>query len=155
MLRGELRQARADFTMALETSTESDVHTLAAWGLAVVFAKDDDLAEALPYAWDASRVRFTDPFGNPVTALELPGVSFDPPRDVFYYRALGAMAAAEHETDDANRKMQLEWAVSQWHHYQRAAKDEGDRWGANVAVLLKWCERRLETLNTKPRRAGR
>ena len=30
--------------------------------------------------------------------------------------------------------MQLEWAISQWHHYERAAKDEGDRWGANVAA---------------------
>jgi tetratricopeptide (TPR) repeat protein len=149
---GDLAAAREDYLVAIETTTESEAHALASWGLAVALARDDDLPDALRYAWEASRMRFVDAQGNPITALDLPSVFFTPPHEVFYYRALAAMAAAEHAEDAAARKMELEWAVSQWHHYLSAARESGDRWVANVNFQLKWCERRLDAMTVaKPK----
>src|SRR6185369_1856041 len=85
---GELKAAREDYLTALSTAEESEIHALAAWGLAVALARDDDLPEALPYALHASRMPFQDPQGNPITALELPTVFFTPAYEIFYYRAL-------------------------------------------------------------------
>lgn len=152
---GDLAAARRDYLTAIDTASDSQTHALASWGLAVAYARDDDLPDALRYAWDASRVRFADAQGNPVSALDLPNVYFNPPHDVHYYRALGAMAASE-QTDDARvRRMELEWAVSQWHHYLNGARERGDRWTANATYQLRWCERRLEaiTKNARPARA--
>lgn len=152
---GDLAAARKDYLAALDATTDSQTHALAAWGLAVAYARDDDLPDALRYAWEASRVRFADAQGNPVSALDLPHVYFNPPHDVHYYRALGAMAAAEHADDTRVKKMELEWAVSQWHRYLNGAREHGDRWTANATYQLRWCERRLEALAKNARPAVR
>jgi tetratricopeptide (TPR) repeat protein len=152
---GDLAAARKDYLAALDSTSDSQTHALASWGLAVAYARDDDLPDALRYAWEASRVRFADAQGNPVSALELPHVYFNPAHDVHYYRALGAMAAAEQSDDARVRKMELEWAVSQWHRYLNGARERGDRWIANATYQLRWCERRLEAMarNQRPARS--
>jgi tetratricopeptide (TPR) repeat protein len=140
---GELARAKEDFQTALATSDDSEVHALATWDLAVVLARDDDLPEALGYAWEAAQTQFHDEQGNPITALELPNVYFTPEYELFYYRALGAMAAAEHADNAKDRKAELEWATSQWLRYLAEAKSHGDRFIENARYQLGWCRRRL------------
>ncbi len=140
---GKLTPARDDYETALSITDDSEIHALAAWGLAVALARDDDLPDALRHAWDAAKYRFHDPQGNVITALELPSVFFTPPYEVFYYRALGAMAAAEHADKPESRKTELDWAIAQWQRYLAEAKPVGDRWLTNVEYQRRWCERRL------------
>jgi tetratricopeptide (TPR) repeat protein len=144
MSAGDLRAARSDYQLALSLTDDSESHALASWGLAVALARDDDLPDALRYAGEASRVVFRDVQGNPITALELPSVFFTPAYEIFYYRALGAMAAAESATEPKARKIELEWAMLQWDRYLAEARAHGDRWIANAQHQRKWCERRLE-----------
>jgi tetratricopeptide (TPR) repeat protein len=140
---GELRAAREDYLRALATTNESEIHALAAWGLAVASARDEDLPEALAYAWEASQMVFRGPSGQPITALELPSVFFTPPHEVLYYRALAAMAASEHAKDDRERRSALETAGSLWRDYLKRAREHGDRWVANAEYQARWVERRL------------
>ncbi|HEX4335950.1 MAG TPA: tetratricopeptide repeat protein [Polyangiaceae bacterium] len=140
---GLLKEARADYEAALALTDDSEIHALSAWGLAVALARDEDLPDALRRAWEASQFRFRDPEGNAVSALELPGVFYTPDYEVYFYRALGAMAAAEHADKAEERKTELEWAVSQWQRYLAEARPAGDRWTSNVEFHLTWCQRRL------------
>jgi tetratricopeptide (TPR) repeat protein len=140
---GLLKDARADYEAALALSDDSEIHALAAWGLAVALARDEDLPDALRRAWEASQFHFRDAQGTVVSALELPGVFYTPDYEVYFYRALGAMAAAEHADKAEERKTELEWAVAQWQRYLAEARPAGDRWTSNVEFHLTWCKRRL------------
>jgi tetratricopeptide (TPR) repeat protein len=140
---GLLREARADYEAALALADDPEIRALTAWGLAVALARDEDLPDALRRAWEASRFKFRDPQGNLVSALELPSVFYTPDYEVYFYRALGAMAAAEHTEKAEERKTELEWAVSQWQRYLAEARRSGDRWTANAEFHLTWCQRRL------------
>jgi tetratricopeptide (TPR) repeat protein len=140
---GLLKDARADYEAALALTDDSEIHALAAWGLAVALARDEDLPDALRRAWEASNFRFRDMQGNVISALELPSVFYTPDYEIFFYRALGAMAASEHADKPEERKTELEWAVSQWQRYLAEARPAGDRWTANVEFHLTWCKRRL------------
>ena len=140
---GFLKEARADYEEALALTDDSEIHALAAWGLAVALARDEDLPDALRRAWEASSFRFRDLQGNPVSALELPSVFYTPDYEVYFYRALGAMAASEHADNAEDRKSALEYAIAQWQRYLGEARPAGDRWTSNVEYHLLWCKRRL------------
>lgn len=151
----DLRTAKEDYLTALEiaTSSGSDVYALAAWGLAVAYARDDDLPDALKYAWKATQIRFPtiDPTKGLVSiyAIDLPSVFFTPEHEIFYYRALGEMAAAEHAGDAGKRKGALSRALEFWDQYLEAAKQSGDRWTQNAEFQRRWCTRRLAELGVK------
>ncbi len=152
---GDLRTAKDDYSTALEiaTSSGSDVYALAAWGLAVAYARDDDLPDALKYAWKAIQIRFPtiDPTKGLVSiyAIDLPSVFFTPDHEIFYYRALGEMAVAEHASDPGKRKDALSRALEFWDQYLPAAKKNGDRWVQNAEFQRRWCTRRLAELGVK------
>ena len=143
MALGLLKDARADYETALALTDDSEIHALSAWGLAVALARDEDLPDALRRAWEAQSFRFHDLSGNTVTALELPSVFYTPDYEVYFYRALGAMAAAEHADKADERKTELEYAIAQWQRYLAEARPAGDRWTNNVEFHLIWCKRRL------------
>jgi tetratricopeptide (TPR) repeat protein len=140
---GDLGHARQDYETALAITDDSEIHTLATWDLAVDLARDDDLPEALAYAWKASQIQFHDQQGNPISALELPTVYFTPAYEIFYYRALGAMGVSEHAENAKDRRAELEWAVTQWLRFLAEGRAQGDRYVANAAYQLEWCRRRL------------
>ncbi|HVW24017.1 MAG TPA: tetratricopeptide repeat protein [Polyangiaceae bacterium] len=140
---GQLTKARADYETALAVTDDSETHALAAWGLAVALARDEDLPDALRRAWEAVSFRFHDLQGNVVSALELPSVFYTPEYEVYFYRALGAMAAAEHADKADERKTELEYAIAQWQRYLAEARPAGDHWASNAELHLLWCKRRL------------
>jgi tetratricopeptide (TPR) repeat protein len=140
---GKLREAQGDFETALALADDSEVHALAAWDLAVALSRQEDLPDALRRAWEAWQYRFRDSQGNVVSALELPSVSFTPDYNVYYYRALGEMAASEHADNAEARKVQLELAIADWKRYLAEARPAKDRWVGNVELALVWCRRRL------------
>lgn len=140
---GLLREARADYEAALAIADDPEIRALTAWGLAVALARDEDLPDALRRAWEASQFKFRDAQGNVVSALDLPAVFYTPDYEVHFYRALGAMAAAEHTDKPEEKKAELEWAVSQWKRYLAEARPAGDRYAANAEFHLTWCKRRL------------
>jgi tetratricopeptide (TPR) repeat protein len=153
---GDLKTAREDYLSALArtTASGSEVYALAAWGLAVASARDDDLSEALKYAWKASTMRFpryVSGKGFVLTqAIDLSSVFFTPPHEIFYYRALGDMAGAEHAEASRDRKAALLRAIDFWDEYLSEARRNGDRWVQNAEQLRKWCARRLGDLGVKP-----
>jgi tetratricopeptide (TPR) repeat protein len=140
---GRLREAIPDYEAALALTDDSEVHALAAWGLAVALARDEDLPDALRRAWEATQFRFHDAQGNVITALELPSVFYTPEYEVYFYRALGAMAVAEHADKPEERKTELEWAIAQWQRYLAEARPAGDKWLTNAEFHVTWCKRRL------------
>ena len=140
---GLLREARTDYETSLALTDDSEIHALAAWGLAVALARDEDLPDALRRAWEATSFRFHDVQGNVVSAIEMQGVFYTPDYEVHFYRALGAMASAEHADKAEERKTELEYAISQWQRYLAEARPAGDRWASNAEYHLLWCKRRL------------
>jgi tetratricopeptide (TPR) repeat protein len=143
MALGRLREARVDYETALAITDDSEIHALAAWDLAVALGRDEDLPDALRRAWEAVQYRFRDLEGNTITALQLPSVSFTPSYEIYYYQALGGMAAAEHADNAEARRVQLELAISDLRRYLAEARPAKDRWVSNVELALVWCTRRL------------
>lgn len=139
----DLSAAREDYSTALALSSDSEIHALSHWGLAVALARDDDLPEALQHALEASRMQFRSPDGSPISALELPGVFFTPDYEIHYYRALAAMAAADQAKDAASRRAAFGIAILQWQEYLAGARPARDAWIANVESELRYCERRF------------
>jgi tetratricopeptide (TPR) repeat protein len=154
MSMGDLRAARADYLLALATTTDAEIVALARWGLAVALARDDDLPDALRYAAEATEVSFRDFQNNPILAIDLPDVFYTPKYEIAYYRALGSMARAERAEDPELRRQELEWAKTQWDRYLEAARPVGDRWVQSAERLLDWCTRRLDSA-TRPHSRGR
>jgi tetratricopeptide (TPR) repeat protein len=152
---GDLADAKDDYLASLDsvTSSGSDVYALAAWGLAVAYARDDDLPDALKYAWKAAQLRFPDVDPTRglvlVQAIDLPNVFYTPAHEIFFYRALGEMASAEHEDDPSKRRQALGRALELWDQYLAPAKKNGDRWIQNAEFQRRWCSRRLSELGVK------
>lgn len=147
---GDLGAARADYLSALGLvrSTGSEVFALASWGLAVAYARDDDLPDALKYAGVAASMLFpawSDAQKRlvPTPAIDLPTVSYTPEYEIFYYRALGEMASAEKAGDAAHRAEALLRAIADWDEYLGPAGEKGDRWIQNAEFQRRWCIRRL------------
>lgn len=139
----DLRAARRDYLTALSLASDSEIHALAAWGLAVALARDDDLPDALSYAFEAASMQFRGTDGAPITALELPGVFFTPDYEIFYYRAIAATAIADREKAPNFRRAAWERAISFWDQYSKAARHRDDPWLDNVEHQRTYCERRL------------
>jgi tetratricopeptide (TPR) repeat protein len=155
MSMGDLHAARADYLLALATTTDAEIVALARWGLAVALARDDDLPDALRYAGDASEVPFRDLQNNPILAIDLPQVFYTPQYEIAYYRALGSMAEAERADDPEVKRQELEWARSQWLKYLAGARPAGDKWTSSAERMLDWCERRLDAQTHAARRHGK
>jgi predicted negative regulator of RcsB-dependent stress response len=150
---GDPSGARTDYTSALEETPSAEVRALARWGMAVAYAREDDLPDALSAVWDPSRPQFQDAQGNAITVLELPSVRLLKSYDVFFYRALASMAASEHADEGApEKKVELEWAISQWKRYVAEARSASDRRADSAARLLRSTELRLERLGASSRR---
>lgn len=141
----DLRAAQSDYRTALALTSDSELHALAAWGLAVALARDDDLPDALTHAYDAASLQFRTSDGATVTALELPGVFFTPDYEITYYQALGEMALAERATLPALRRQGYERAVALLRRYEDSARRAGDPWLANAENLRRYSERRAAT----------
>lgn len=138
----DLHAARRDYLMALSLASDSEIHALAAWGLAVALARDDDLPDALSYAFDAVSMQFRGADGSPITALELPGVFFTPDYEISYYRAIAAMAIADREKAQSLKRAAWERAMSLWDEYLNAARHRDDPWLDNAEHQRRYCERR-------------
>jgi hypothetical protein len=154
---GNLREAREFYLTALDNTSGSDgdVYALAAWGLAVALARDDDLPDALKWASKAIEIRFPsfDPTKGLVSvlAIDLPNVFYTPEYEIFFYRALGEMASAERAGEESARRRALSLAVELWDQYLVLAKANGDRWVKNAEYQRRWCLRRLGDLRvTQP-----
>jgi tetratricopeptide (TPR) repeat protein len=152
---GDLHSACDDYRTALAVTDDSEVHSLAAWGLAVALARDDDLPDALRYAWEAGQTTFPAPAGQRLSALDLPGVFFTPDYEIFYYRALFDMARSEYSDDAKEKHAALDQALDDWRSYFARAEPHGDRWLANAEYQRKWSERRLKQLSGIPARGRR
>jgi tetratricopeptide (TPR) repeat protein len=152
---GELDRAVRDYERALATSSDSELHALATWGLAVALARRGELPRALEEAWTASRLRFPGPDGPLTTALELPGVFFTPPHEVSYYRALGEMAQALHAADPEAARTARDAALLHWSRSLDGARATGDRYLENALHQELWCQRRLARVRPAKRGSGR
>jgi tetratricopeptide (TPR) repeat protein len=140
---GRLEAARRDYRAALASSHDQEVYALANWGLAVALARDNELPRALEAAKLATSVGFRDVEGRSLWAIDLPVVFYTPDYEIYYYRALGYMAAADSPSTAEERIALLKGALDSWRQYLAGARRNDDAWIANVERLVSWCERRL------------
>ena len=121
-------------------------NALAHWGLAVALDRSGDPAGALHEAGVALT------YDPETKELNGSNVFFVPPRDGFWYRALGAMARAKGSSDMALRVQWWERAALLWRQYVDVAPID-DRWVAQARLRLSYCEResRETRARSKPR----
>lgn len=155
MVLGSLTAALSDYREAARLAQRPDLVALAYFGLGIVQERSGDLPSALASMQRASQIRMPPPY--PPLALDQPAVFFVPTYDIYYYKALTAMAAARYATDAAEQKLAWEAAVSFWQTYLAQAEPSAP-WLPNARRHLARSERELQLLakrapKIKPRAA--
>jgi tetratricopeptide (TPR) repeat protein len=150
---GDLAAARDDYQLALSSSSDSEVFALANWGLGVALARDNELAQALEHVRTAAGIKFRIE-DEEVLAIDLPSVFYTPPYEIFYYRALLAMAEAEKGAQPEDAIASLDRATLLFRQYLTDGRAASDRWVQNVERYLVWCERRRTRIARAAQAAG-
>ncbi len=140
---GALREAIRDFEAAIRTSRDPHTQTLALYGLGITLERSGDLPSALA-AFE--RGLSLQAAGSMTSVLDHPRVFFVPDYDVYYYKALEAMAAAGRESDAEARLVDLESAAVFWNRYLFGAEADQHRWVPNARRNLAKCERDAKRL---------
>jgi tetratricopeptide (TPR) repeat protein len=155
MVRGKLPEAIADYRAAVRAAGSPDTQALALWGLGVALERYGDLPSALDAVEKAAVIRLPIAGIPNATALDLPSVFFVPAYDLYYYKALGAMASARSAERPDEKKIDLETAIFEWDRYLEQAEPDGHGWVANARRLRARCERDLEKASRELARAPR
>lgn len=143
---GDLQGAIRDYQRAQTVAQSPETQALAYFGLAVALERHGDLPAALRAVAIADSIRVPIPFGLMLSALDLPGVFFNPEYEVHYYKALAHMAAAERARDDAEKRRAYDLAIERWSRYLEGAEPDGQRWVPNARAHRSRCERAAEKL---------
>lgn len=127
MMAGALEEAVHHYERAIDVAEHNPVAdqtrslALAHWGRAVALDRLGEHRAALESARRAMSI-----YGGAMSVLRSQGVFFDPPSEIHYYEALGWMAKAERDDEDA-RGESLENARSSWQQYLALSPDD-DPW---------------------------
>ena len=135
---GLLREAIRDFEASIATARDPRTRALALYGLGITLERSGDLPSALSAFGRGLSLQAAGPMPS---VLDLPRVFFVPEYDVYYYKALEAMAAAQRESDLAARRVDLERAVVYWNRYLVEAEVDRHRWVPHARRNLAKCER--------------
>lgn len=122
MALGNLASAVRGYRSALSTSQQPELVAGAYFGLAVALDRSGDLPSALDAAKRAISVPMPPSLFATGSVLDLPNVFFTPQYEIHYYKALGAMAAAQLASDDLAKRDALSEAHAQWSRYLEAAE---------------------------------
>jgi tetratricopeptide (TPR) repeat protein len=155
MVQGRLREAIADYRAAVRAAGSPDTQALALWGLGVALERYGDLPSALDAIEKAAVIRIPIAGIPNATALDHSNVFFVPAYDLYYYKALGAMASARTAERPDEKKIDLETAIFEWDRYLEQAEPDGHAWVANARRLRARCERDLEKASRELARAPR
>ena len=107
MVLGQLEPALADYRRAIQLAPQPELSALAYYGLGITLERSGDLPSALDAMHKANDIR-VPPYGS---ALDMSSVFFVPPYDLFYYKALSAMADARDADKPAKKIAGLERAI--------------------------------------------
>jgi tetratricopeptide (TPR) repeat protein len=146
MTAGNLRGAIADYRSSIRLASHPLHQALAHFGLAVALERSGDLPAALRAVAVADAIRIPIPFGLVVSALDSPGVFFNPEYEIHYYTALAHMAAAEAASDPGTKRREYDRAIERWSRYLDGAERDGQRWVPNARAHRARCERAAEKL---------
>jgi len=134
MALGDLGRAVRGYRNALSSSQQPELVSGAYFGLAVALDRSGDLPSALEAAKRAISVQLSPTLFAAGSVLDLPNVFFTPSYEVHYYKALGAMAAAQLATDDLARRDALADATEQWSLYLAPAEADHARFAPRAAL---------------------
>jgi tetratricopeptide (TPR) repeat protein len=134
MALGDLSRSIREYRQALLSAEQPDLVAGAYFGLAVALDRSGDLPSALAAARRAIAVQLPVTFFPVASVLDLPNVFFMPSYEVHYYKALGAMAAAQSAPGAALRQAALADAVSHWTAYLLGAELDHAPWAARAAL---------------------
>lgn len=149
MALGNLRGAVRGYQDALRCSLQPELLASAYFGLAVALDRSGDLPSALRAAKQAISVQLP-PTSFPVASvLDLPNVFFTPHYEVYYYKALGAMAAAQLAKDDRARQEALSDAAEQWGQYLIPAERDHSNFAPRAALHQASVVRQLAAVSAK------
>jgi tetratricopeptide (TPR) repeat protein len=146
---GRLGEAMVDYQEAIQLSSDPDTQALAYYGLGITLERRGDLPGALAAMRVASALR---PPAQSGSALDKPSVFFVPAYDLYYYKALERMAAAEHAADRAERTAELESAIALWDRYLLEAEPDQHRWVQNARLNRANCQRAIDERQRPPTR---
>jgi len=156
MALGDLARAVRGYRSALATSQQPELVSGAYFGLAVALDRSGDLPAAIDAAKRAISVQLPPTLFASGSVLDLPNVFFSPKYEIHYYKALGAMAAAELANDDRARRDALAEAAEQWTLYLDSAELEHARSAPRAALHKASVVRRLTEVSAKlPKNTGR
>jgi tetratricopeptide (TPR) repeat protein len=154
MALGDLPRAIRGYHQALRSSQQPDLIAGAYFGLAVALDRSGDFPSALAAAKHAVSVQLPPTLFPVGSVLDLPNVFFTPSYEVYYYKALGAMAVAQLAKDDAARRDALADAAEGWTRYLLRAEADHAPWATRAALHKASIERQLLELAKKPPKNG-
>ena len=156
MALGDLPRAIRGYRQALRSSSQPELIAGAYFGLAVALDRSGDLPSALTVAKHAVSVQLPPTLFPAGSVLDLPNVFFTPSYELYYYKALGAMATAQLAKDDVARHDALADAAEEWTRYLLRAEAARAPWAARAALHQAGIERQLLELSKKmPKNAAR
>lgn len=141
-----------DFRSALRLATRPDLQALALYSLGTALERSGDLPSALDAMARARSIQLGPVYPS---ALDLPSVFYVPRYDLYYYKALDALAAAKLSTDVIARAEALEQARGFWTRYLQEAEADGHVWVGNARLHLASTEKKLAALQPELERARR
>jgi len=155
MALGDLSRAIRGYRNALSSSQQPELVAGAYFGLAVALDRSGDLPSALEAAKRAIAVQLPPTLFAAGSVLDLPNVFFMPSYEVHYYKALGAMAAAQLAKDDLARRDALADALEQWTRYLVLAEVDRARFAPRAALHRASVARQLAEITAKlPKNTG-
>jgi len=149
MALGDLKRAVRGYRKALAVSQHPELVAGAYFGLAVALDRSGDLPSALDAAKRAISVQLPPTLFAAGSVLDLPNVFFTPSYEIHYYKALGAMAAAELATDELARREALADASEQWSLYLVPAEADRAPFAPRAALHKASVARKLAELSAK------
>lgn len=149
MALGALPRAIREYRAALLSARQPDLIGGAYFGLAVALDRAGDLPSALAAAKQAISVPLPPSLFPVQSVLDLPNVFFSPSYEVHYYKALGAMAAAELAKDDRARRDALSDAAEHWSAYLLHAELDHTPWLRRASLHSASVARQLRELSKK------
>ena len=149
MALGDLKRAIRGYRNALSSSQQPELVAGAYFGLAVALDRAGDLPSALEAAKHAVSVQLPPTLFAAGSVLDLPNVFFTPSYELYYYKALGAMATAQLAKDDLARRDALADAVDQWTRYLLPAELDHARYAPRAVLHKASLARQLAELSEK------
>jgi len=132
MLSGHLLEAVADFRAALKLARHVEVIALAEFSLGVALERSGDYPRGMQEIARGVGVHLPVPPFAAESVLDLPTVTILPDYDLYYYRALGAMAEAAAADSAELEAERYGAALDSWEQYLPAAEAHADRFVPNA-----------------------